>query len=128
MNPVQSERDKVLSMIPTSGSLAGLLTSLRALLSSFLGLALCEARVAGINLAIMVGFGLAAAMLLTIGLGTLIACVVFALVTSDVLGWPAALMAAAVLCFAASGALVALLVRRSGGLSFKATRRQLGGT
>jgi hypothetical protein len=111
-----------------SGSLGGLLTSLRALLSSLLTLAICEAKQAGISLAFMLAFGIAAAMLVTIGLSLLVACAVIALVASDLLNWPAALILAAVFCFATGAAFVVLLVRRSNDLRFDATPRQLGGS
>jgi uncharacterized membrane protein YqjE len=122
---MQSNGDLPASPSYASGSLAGLLTSLRALLGSLLTLATCEAKQAGIGLAFMLAFGIAAAMLVTIGLGSVVACVVLALVASELLNWPVALIVAAVLCFAAGGGFLVLLVRRSDKLLFKATRRQL---
>ena len=131
-SPIRTSRHSPRDRPPHSGhsigSLARLLASLRALSESFLALAVCEAKQAGVGLALMLAFGIAAAMLVTIGLGLIVACVVIALVASELLDWPAALIIAAVLCFAAGGAFVVLLVRRSNTLLFKATRRQLGGS
>jgi hypothetical protein len=126
--PRQSPRDLPAGSSYPIGSLAGLVTSLRALLDSVLRLAICEAKQAGIGLAFMLAFGIAAAMLVTIGLGSIVACVVIVLVANELLNWPAALILAAVLCFAAGGAFVMLLVRWSNRLLFKATRRQLDGS
>jgi uncharacterized membrane protein YqjE len=126
--PRQPPRDLPAGSSYPIGSLAGLLTSLRALLDSVLRLAICEAKQAGIGLAFMLAFGIAAAMLVTIGLGSIVACVVIVLVANELLNWPAALIVAAVFCFAAGGAFVMILVRRSNLLLFKATRRQLGGS
>ena len=107
-------------------SLTGFFRSLRALLGSLLTLAIWEAKQAGVGLALMLAFGLAGAMLVTIGVGSVIAAIVTALLASDIVDWPAALMVAAVFCFAGGGLFVVLLVRRSKDLLFKATRRQLG--
>jgi hypothetical protein len=74
----------------------------------------------------MLGFGLAAAVLIITGWIALIACVVVALVINDVIGWPLALILAAILSFAGSGGLALLIVQRSKVLLFTATRRQLG--
>jgi hypothetical protein len=74
----------------------------------------------------MLGFGLAGAMLVTLGVGSVIASNMIARVASDIVDWPAALMVAAAVCFAGGGLFGVLLVRRSKDLLFKATRRQLG--
>ena len=111
---------------PRYGSLAGVLAAVSALLDSFLHLVTLEAKQAGINLAFMLGFGLAAAVLIITGWIALIACVVVALVANDLISWPVALIVAAVLSFAGSGGLAVLILQRSKGLLFTATRRQLG--
>jgi uncharacterized membrane protein YqjE len=112
---------------PRYGSLAGVLAAVSALLDSFLHLATLEAKQAGINLAFMLGFGLAAAVLVITGWIALIACVVVALVANDLIGWPLALILAAILSFAGSAGLAVLILQRSKGLLFPATRRQLAG-
>jgi uncharacterized membrane protein YqjE len=112
---------------PRYGSLAGVLATASALLDSFLHLLTLEAKEAGIALAYIVGFGLAAAVLIITGWLALIACVVVALVANDLIGWPVALIVAAVLSFAGSGGLAFLIFQRSRSLLFTATRRQLGG-
>jgi uncharacterized membrane protein YqjE len=111
---------------PRYGSLAGVLAAVSALLDSFLHLVTLEAKQAGINLAFMLGFGLAAAILITTGWIALVACVVLALVANDLIGWPVALIVAAVLSFAGSAGLALLILQRSKSLLFTATRRQLG--
>ena len=84
-----------------------------------------EAKQAGISLAFMLAFGLAAAVLLITGWPALIACVVAALVLYTVLGWIPTLIIPAVLSFAGAGVLAWLAVKRAKDLLFKATRRQL---
>jgi hypothetical protein len=74
----------------------------------------------------MLGLALAAAVLVVTGWMAVIAAVVLALVRSGVVGWGWALAIAAVASFAGAGGLVVLMIRRSGDLTFPATRRQLG--
>lgn len=113
---------------PTSiaASIHSLIDSVRGWLDSFLQLAVLEGKKAGIGLALMLGFGVGAAVLLITGWLALIACAVIALVENDILGWAWSLLIAALLSFAGAGGLVFLAIKRSKGLLFYATRRQLG--
>jgi hypothetical protein len=124
---MQRRDDIALAASSKSGLPAGLFGSLKALLDSFLDLAICEARQAGIGLALMIGFGIAAAVLTSAGFGLLVTSVVMVLVEHDFLSWPMALILGAVLCFGGSAGFAVLLVRRVKDLSFEATRRQIGG-
>lgn len=101
------------------------LLSVRELAASFARLLLAEAKQAGISLAFMLGFGLAAAVLLITGWLALIACVVAALVLNGILGWVWTLIIAAILSFAGAGVLTCLIITRAKHLLFRATRRQL---
>lgn len=107
------------------GSVSAMLGALRTLADRFLHLAILEGKQAGISLALMVGFAVTAAVLLITTWLALVASLIVALVSHDVLGWPVALLLAALLCAAAAGALVALIIARSKDLLFPATRRQL---
>ena len=100
-------------------------TSVRKLAESFLHLLVAEAKRAGISLAFMLGFGLAAAILLVTGWLALIACVVLALVLNGILGWVSTLIIAAVLSFLGAGLCACLTLSRAKDLLFRATRRQL---
>ena len=101
------------------------MSSLRELAESFVHLLVLEAKQAGISLAFMVGFAVAAAVLLITGWLAAIACIVAALVLNGILGWISALVIAAVLSFAGAGVLAYLVVARAKDLLFSATRRQL---
>jgi uncharacterized membrane protein YqjE len=127
-----------MSLDPTSGasnqaraargervSFSSWLSSVGELAQSFLRLFLVEAKQAGISLAFMLAFGVAAAVLLITGWLALIACVVAALVLYTVLGWIPILIIAAVLSFAGAGVFGYLIIKRAKDLLFKATRRQL---
>ena len=103
-----------------------LIASVRALGECFLTLVALEGRQAGLSLAWMLGFALAAAVLAVTGWLALLAGVVLTLVQNDIVGWGWALSIAALLSFAGAGGLVYLVIRRSRYLLFTATRRQLG--
>ncbi len=103
-----------------------LIDAVRDLLDNFVHLAVLEGRQAGIGLALMLGFGFGAAVLLVTGWLALIACAVAALLENDILGWVWSLLIAALLSFAGAGGLVFLAIERSKDLLFCATRRQLG--
>ena len=113
---------------PTSiaASIHSLVDSVRGWLDNFLQLAVLEGKKAGIGLALMLGFGVGAAVLLITGWLALIACAVIALVENDILGWAWSLLIAALLSFAGAVGLVYLVIKRSKDLLFYATRRQLG--
>jgi hypothetical protein len=113
------------SVVPT-GSISSLIASVRTLGERFLTLAALEGRQAGLSLAWMVGLAVAAAVLAITGWLAMLACVVLALVQSDIVGWGWALSVAALLSFAGAGGLVFMVIRRSTYLLFPATRRQLG--
>jgi hypothetical protein len=100
--------------------------SVRGWLDNFLHLAMLEGKKAGIGLALILGFGVGAAILLIAGWLALVACAVAALVENDILGWAWSLLIAALLNFAGVGGLIFLAIRRSKDLQFCATRRQLG--
>ena len=108
-----------------TGSVSSLIASVRALGERFLTLATLEGKQAGLSLALMLGLALAAAVLVITGWIALIAAGVLALVLNDLVGWGWALAIAALLSFAGAGGLVLMLIRRSGDLTFPATRRQL---
>jgi len=108
-----------------TASFSSLWHSVLALVDSFLHLLSLEVKQSATSLIYMLAFGLAAAVLVITGWLALVACVVLALVQYEVVGWAVALIIAAVLSFAGSGLLVVLLLRRSKGLLFIATRRQL---
>jgi hypothetical protein len=107
------------------GTVSSLTASVRVLVDRLLALAALEGRRASVSLAVMLGLALAAAVLVVTGWMAVIAAVVLALVRSGVVGWGWALAIAAVASFAGAGGLVVLLIRRSGDLTFPATRRQL---
>jgi uncharacterized membrane protein YqjE len=100
--------------------------SVRGWLDNFLDLVVLEGKKAGIGLALMLGFGFGAAVLLITGWLALVACAVVALVENDILGWAWSLLIAALLSFVGAGGLVFLAIKRSKDLLFSATRRQLG--
>jgi len=111
--------------VMSSGSVASLTASVRVLGERLLALAALEGRRAGVSLAMMVGLAVAAAVLVITGWIAVIAAVVLALVRGGVVGWGWALAIAALLSFAGAGGLVVVMIRRSGELTFPATRRQL---
>ena len=109
-----------------AASIHSLIDSLRGCLDDFLHLVVLEGKKAGIGLALMLGFGVGAAVLLITGWLALVACAVAALVENHILGWAWSLLIAALLSFAGAGGLVFLAIKRSKDLLFYATRRQLG--
>ncbi len=110
----------------TAAAIHSLIDSVRVWLDNFLDLVVIEGKKAGIGLALIVGFGVGAAVLLITGWLALVACAVAALVENDILGWAWSLLIAALLSFAGAGGLVFLAIKRSKDLLFCATRRQLG--
>jgi hypothetical protein len=100
--------------------------ALRDWLHDLLQLAVLEGRQAGARLALMFSLGAAAAALLMTGWLALVGAGVAVLVERQILGWSAALLAAALLSFAIAGVLVLLILRHSRNALFRATRRQLG--
>ena len=109
-----------------SASLSSLIDAMREWLDSFLNLVVLEGKEAGFGLALMLGLGLGAAVLLFTGWLAMVACAVAALVENDVLGWIGSLLLIALVNFAAAGGLAFTAIRRSKHLMFAATRRQLG--
>ena len=105
--------------------MSSLIASVRALGERLLALATLEGKQAGLSLALMLGLALAAAVLVVTGWIALVAAAVLALVLNEVVGWGWALAIASVLSFAGAGGLVLMVIRRSGDLTFPATRRQL---
>ena len=103
-----------------------LIDAVRAWLDDFLHLVALEGKKAGIGLALMLGFGVGAAVLLLTGWLALLGGAVVALSENDILGWVWSLLIAALLSFAGAGGLVFLAIKRSKDLLFYATRRQLG--
>jgi len=110
----------------TASTLHSLIDSVRGWLDSFLDLVVLEGKKAGIGLALMLGFGVGATVLLIAGWFALVGCVVAALVENDILGWIWSLLLVALLNFAGAGGLVFLAIKRRQDLLFGATRRQLG--
>ena len=109
-----------------AATIHSLVDSVRGWLDNFLDLVVLEGKKAGIGLAMMLGFGVGAAVLLITGWLALVACAVAALVENDILGWIWSLLLVALLNFAGAGGLVFLAIKRSQDLLFSATRRQLG--
>jgi len=109
-----------------AATLRSLVDSVRGWLDNFLQLVVLEGKKAGIALALMLGFGAGAAILLMTGWLALVGFAVAALVENDILGWAWSLLIAALLNFAGAGGLVFLAIKRSKDLLFYATRRQLG--
>src|ERR1035437_10096973 len=109
-----------------AAAIHSLIDSVRGWIDNFLDLVVLEGKKAGIGLALMLGFGVGAAVLLITGWLALIACVVVTLGGKDILGWGSSLLIAALLSFAGAGGLVFLAIKRSKDLLFYATRRQLG--
>jgi Putative Actinobacterial Holin-X, holin superfamily III len=109
-----------------AATIHSLIDSARDWLDNFLLLVALEGKKAGIGLALMLGLGVGAVVLLITGWLALVACAVAALVENDILGWAWSLLIAALLSFAGAGGLVFLAIRRSKDLLFNATRRQLG--
>ena len=110
----------------TAAAIHSLIDSVRDWLYSFLDLVVLEGKRAGIGLALMLGFGVGATVLLITGWLALNGCVIAALVENDILGWIWSLLIAALLNLAGAGGLVFLAIKRSQDLLFSATRRQLG--
>jgi uncharacterized membrane protein YqjE len=110
----------------TAATLHSLIDSVRGWLDSFFDLVVLEGKKAGIGLALMLGFGVGAIVLLFAGWLALIGCVVAALVENDILGWIWSLLLVALLNFAGAGGLVFLAIKRRQDPLFSATRRQLG--
>ena len=110
----------------TAAAIHSLIDSVRGWLDNFLDLVVLEGKKAGIGLALMLGFGVGATVLLIAGWLALVGCVVAALVENDILGWIWSLLIAALLNLAGAGGLVFLAIKRSQDLLFSATRRQLG--
>jgi len=110
----------------TVAAIHSLIESVRAWVDSFLYLVVLEGKKAGIGLALMLGFGVGATILLIAGWFALVGCVVAALVENDILGWTWSLLLVALLNFALAAGLVFLAIKRSQDLLFSATRRQLG--
>ena len=109
-----------------AAAIHSLIDSVRDWLDNFLQLVVLEGKKAGLGLALMLGFGVGAAVLLIAGWLALVGCAVVALVENDILGWFWSLLLAALLNFAGAGGLVFLAIKRSQDLLFSATRRQLG--
>lgn len=109
-----------------AATIRSLIDSMRGWLANFVHLALLDVKQAGMGLALMLGFGVGAAVLLiTTWLG-LIAFVVASLVENEILGWAWSLLIAALLSFVGAGGLVLLAIKSSKALVLSATRRQLG--
>src|SRR5664279_5577998 len=108
----------------TAAAIHSLIDSVRDWLYSFLDLVVLEGKRAGIGLALMLGFGVGATVLLIAGWLALNGCVIAALVENDILGWIWSLLIAALLNLAGAGGLVFLAIKRSQDLLFSATRRQ----
>jgi uncharacterized membrane protein YqjE len=112
---------------PDTVSVSTFWQSLTAFASSFLKLAVLEAKQAAVSVAFMLGFALAAAVLVITGWLALIAWVVALLVQAEILGWAAGFFIAAILSLGGAAALAVLVVVRGKTLNFEATRRQLAG-
>ena len=84
----------------TASTLHSLIDSMRAWLDSFLDLVVLEGKKAGIGLALMLGFGVGATVLLIAGWLALVGCAIAALVENDILGWFWSLLLVALLNFA----------------------------
>src|ERR1035437_9077664 len=109
-----------------AAAIHSLIDSVRGWIDNFLDLVVLEGKKAGIGLALMLGFGFGAAVLLITGWLALVACAVAALVENDILGWIWSLLLVVLLNFAGAGGLVFLTIKRSQDPLFSATRRQLG--
>lgn len=120
-DPIRSDSDPA----RPAGTLSGLIASVRVFAERLFNLVTLEVKQAGVSLALMLGFAVAAAVLVITGWLALIALIVVALVEYDVMGWPWVLLIAALSSFAGAAVLVVLLVQRSKDLLFTATRRQL---
>jgi len=81
-------------------TIRALINSARGWLENLLHLAALEGKRAGIGLAVMVGFGVGAFVLLIAGWLALLACAVAALVENDILSWAWSLLIVALLNFA----------------------------
>jgi len=110
----------------TAAAIHSLIDSVRDWLDNFLDLVVMEGKKAGIGLALMLGFGVGAAVLSITGWLALVGCIVAALVENNILGWAWSLLLVALLNFAGAGGLVLLAIKRRQDLLFSATRRQLG--
>src|SRR5665811_2476863 len=94
-----------------AAALHSLVDSVRGWLDNFLDLVVLEGKKAGIALALMLGFGVGAAVLLITGWLALVACAVAALVENDILGWIWSLLLVALLNFAGACGLVLLAIK-----------------
>lgn len=109
------------------GTAGSFFTSLRTLVAEFMHLVLLEAKQAGISIALMLGFGFAAGILIITGWLAVVGAIVAALAHFEIIGWTWGLLIAALLSFAGSAALGFLIYQHAGNLLFPATRRQLAG-
>ena len=107
-------------------TIRALINSARGWLENLLHLAALEGKRAGIGLAVMVGFGVGAFVLLIAGWLAMLGCLVAVFVENNMLGWTWSLLIMALLNLASAGGLVFLAIKRSKDLQFYATRRQLG--
>lgn len=107
-------------------SVSDLFLSIKAIARNSIRLVTLEGRLAGLSLALMVGLGVAVALLLLTAWFLLVAALTVWLASH--LGWAGAMALVAVLNLAASVPLVLLIIRYSRNLLFSATRRQLLGT
>src|ERR1035437_2225100 len=102
----------------TAAAIYSLIDSVRDWLDSFLDLVVLEGKKAGIGLALMLGFGVGATVLLITGWLALNGCVIAALVENDILGWIWSLLIAALLNLAGAGGLVLLAIKSRQDLLF----------
>lgn len=107
------------------GRLTPRAASIHLLLTRFSNLAALELRQAGIGMAMMLGFGIAAGMLLVTAWLGIIAWLVLFFVRSGAIGWPTAVGVAVLLCLAGAALMSAFAIKRSKDLLVPATRRQL---
>lgn len=110
----------------TAQAIHSLIGTARNWLDSWVHLVALEAKIARIDLALILGFGLCASVLLITGWLALLGTLIAALVEHDILGWIGALLVVALLNLAGAAGLVFFAIKRSRQLLFTATRRQLG--
>lgn len=125
MSDTRSSRSTSSPATSSVAAMSAFWRSLGELSDSFLHLVTLEAKQAAISALFMLGFGVAAAVLILTGWLALTAWAVIALIQLGIVDWGAALILAAFFNFLGAAGLVVLLQRRTEDLLFKATRRQL---
>ncbi|MEO7390690.1 MAG: phage holin family protein [Ramlibacter sp.] len=122
-----SQESAVVSPPLKAPAIGSLFDAANGWVRNMLQLAVLEGKEAAVGLAVTIGLGVAAFVLLITGWLALLACAVTALVENDILGMPGSLLLVALLNVAGAAGLGFLVMQRGKEPLFCATRRQLAG-